>query len=228
MKKFITLAIALAATLSSACYAICPNRITGTWNITWENDKPLGDIDSYLDKTYYPDGKFNVCQHKRINKMENGSVYSISVVQKGQWEMLNDSTIIEKCQWGNKGNVGIHFTMTDDNTLVETFAFVSNPSKVYVQKLESTGCQQPCVRNVDTAQGGHIDGIGSWGQVNTLVYFIEDKRYNNYDDFKAALPADTTMIESFSVLKDGSALETLTDEEKAAGKTGVMRVHLKK
>lgn len=223
-----TLAIALAAALSSACYALCPNSITGTWNITWENGQPLGDIDYYFDKTYYPDGEFNVCQHKRLNKMDNGSVYSISVVQKGQWEMLNDSTIIEKCMWGNKGNVGIHFTMTDDCTLVETFAFVSNPAKVYVQKLERTGSTQPRVRVVDASPDGHIDGIGSWGPVNTLVYFIEDKRYSNYDEFKAALPADTTLIESFGVLKDGSALETLTDEDIAAGKNGVMIVKLKK
>lgn len=227
MKKLMILAIALGGIINSECYAlcICPNSLSATWSITWENGEPLGDINDYFDKTYNSDGKFYVCEHKR--QAESG-VYINRVVQKGEWEMVNDSTVIEKCEWGNKGDVKINVKRTDDNTIIQTFAFDSNPEKVYVQKLEMIASPIHVRQRTNKSDEGYIEGIGTWAPVNSLVYIIDGKRYSNYEDVKTALPEDKTQIENISVLKDGSALERLTDEEKAAGKSGIMIFNLKK
>lgn len=233
MKKFMTLAIGLAGMFAPLCNAAVTDNLVGDWLIKYENGEAVGNVDYYFEKRYSPDGRFYVFETKR----DSADTYVRNAVQIGIWELANDSTMIEKCMYGNKGDVKIHFDLTADNTLVETFAYDSNPSKVYVQKLEQIN-RQCCGARQSTCKANSgkvtyyqseevIPGLGSISDTQQLVYFIGDKRYGNLNDFKAALPSDSSMIESFNVLKDDSALKLLTDEEKTAGKNGILIAKLK-
>ncbi len=227
MRKFIAMAIAFVGMMIPQCFAANPD-VTGTWRITWENGEPAGDINNYTEKIYSGDGKFYVIMSLR----KSDNVYGRTVVQRGDWEMVNDSTIVEKCEFGNKGYVGLHYKLADSNTMVETFMYKNNLDKVYIQKLERAD-GAPVAQQRSTSgkvkyytTDNEIPGVGSFGPTDGLVYFIGDTRYSDFKDFKAACP-EASKIESFSVLKDRSACEMLTEEEKAAGKNGIFIVKLK-
>ncbi len=232
MKKFITAAFALAGILAPVCHTATPDVLIGKWQITTENGEPASSVYNAFEKTYAPDGKFSVTE-SRLRSRENGvRVYDINEVQKGEWQIINDSTIVEKCEWGNKGDVVIRFTLNPDSTIVEKFAYNSNIDKVYVQELKPIDKEIGTRLIKDSGKVKYyttyneIPGLGSFGPTDGLVYFIGDTRYSDFKEFKAALP-EASKIEMFSVLKDGSAYEMLTDEEKAAGKSGIFIVTLK-
>ena len=221
MRKIMTLALAAFGLMMTAS-AVEPNIVYGNWILVEENGIP----ESGYVKAYTADGRFVVNRIQEQERTENSrKVVALRnvPVQKGSWELVNDSTLIEKCEWGDKGEVTIHFT-TGENDLVETFAYSAAPDKQYTQKF----AYMEELQLKDQPTSYYFRGLGSFGGVDNLVYQIEDQRYQTMDEFRKALPTDSSKIENMSVFKDSSADYCLTAEEKAAGKCGFIVVTLKK
>ncbi len=155
--------------------------------------------------------------------------FESKVQQKGTWEKVGDNTIVEKCEMGDKGDVKIYYTL-NDGILNQTFAYDKAPEKIYSQKF----CQ---VESLDGPiamrdRKNHLEfkvkHCGTFGTVDDIVFIIDGKHYDSVDDFNAAIPDDKSQVEKFAVNKSSHAFKYMTDEEIAAGKTGVLIVTLKK
>lgn len=233
MKKIVTMAIAALALLQPEIHAANPQTVTGAWLLQEENGTPQSDY----EKNYFSNGQFNVVKLQPLKTVEmpsddNLTIKSSSkvkyqkgkVVQRGTWEMPNDSTIIEKCEWGNKGDVKIHFDLSDGQ-LIQNFAYDNNPAKTYTQKFTEVEAKFPTSAESTEIR---IRGVGTLGwATGTTALQIDGKRYASAEEFQQALP-DPEKIECLHCFKDGSAADMLSPAEKAAGKTGVLVVTLKK
>lgn len=222
MKQLLTIAIAL---ISFTINAVEPMNLVGSWVIQTENGEWVSDVNDYGIKTYLSNGEFNVSKHKR----QSDNTYKCIILQRGQWEVVNDSILIEKCAMGSKGDVTINYNIKDSR-LTETFSYNSNPEKIYVQEwdLYSRPSSMLDISNASLIGEDILKGIGRENASKHYVYFIDVQRYDKYDDFISALPSYSSKVDGFIVKNDSEALNMLTPEEKNLGKSGVIIVTLKK
>ncbi len=231
MKKLVLAALSAVVMSMNVVYAEDSAKVAGIWMLLEENGQPQ----AHFEKTYFSDGTFRVDEFHEVEynpqpgdgvfvNTTNGKVRVLegTLVQRGTWEMPDGSTIIEKCEKGDKGNVKITFALYGD-WMVQTFAYDKAPDKPYVQSYQIVG-QVPTEEAI--ALEGHIDGYGTFSRADKVVFILDNKHYN-YEEFLKVVP-DTSLVENIHFIGDGAAPNLMTDEERAAGKDRVMIVTLKK
>lgn len=203
--------------------------ILGVWEVVSENGEPV----SGYYKGYFADGTFNVTHINERVAAGGDVVCAVGLEQSGLWGVDGNDAVVERCSMGDKGDVVVDFSI-DGDTMTQTFAYASNPGKRYVQKFRrnSTG-REMRVGNVGVKVGKCDDSlvatlrermeVPGGEQDDRCVYLIGDKRITA-EEYRA-LPQES--VQMVSVIHTAEALNELTAEELAAGKTGIVRVTLK-
>lgn len=232
MKMFVALTVVAVGILNSASAFAAPEELVGSWLVREENGQPQ----SNYYKNYYSDGRFTVEEICPVEEKNMGAgsgsskviCYESKVRQRGSWEKIDDNTIVEKCEMGDKGNVKISYTLAD-GILHQSFAYNAAPEKKYSQKLcYVERLDSPKVRDRQSTKEYKVKHFGTFGSADGVVFIMDGKHYDDIDKLNADIPDDKSQIENISAIKSRNAFNYMTDEEIAAGNTGVIVITLLK